>query len=148
LSPTRGVQVGASFGHHVNVGIGYHFLKQDFLSDDVRSHFSLGYVAPFFEYSFVYERRWEVSIPVRVGVGASKIVSDVGLKSSYLLILYEPAMSIEYHFLKYFGIGAGIGYRLTFVNDSNYNLNSPMFLLKFRVLFGKLYKEQLLPLVD
>ena len=142
----RGLQAGANFGNRVILGVGYHWLQSRLTSvndEGEQQRLLFRFAAPFFEYSFLYKKRWVVSIPLRIGIGGSSVESEVGNVDRGGVFLYEPAMSIEYQFLKYFGIGVGAGYRLMLVNNKaiDQNFNSPVYLFKFRVQFGKLYSD-------
>jgi hypothetical protein len=59
------------------------------------------------------------------------------------MLSYEPAMAVEYRLFKYLGLGVGVGYRLMIVNNepTNYQFTSPVYLLKVRILFSKIYKD-------
>ena len=142
----RGLQAGANFGNRVIIGVGYHWLQSRLTSvnhEGEKQRLLFRFAAPFFEYSFLYKKRWVVSIPLRIGIGGSSVESVAGYVDRGGVFLYEPAMSIEYQFLKYFGIGIGAGYRLMLINNKaiDRNFNSPVYLFKFRVQFGKLYSD-------
>lgn len=136
----RGLQVGVNFGNRVAVGIGYHWLQPE----DEQERLLFRYVAPFFEYSFLHKKRWLVSIPLRIGIGGSSEETESGKIDRGGVFLYEPAMTIEYQFLKYFGIGVGAGYRLMLVNNKaiDQKFNSPVYLFKFKVQLGKIYADR------
>lgn len=142
----RGVQGGAHFGERVTVGLGYHWLQSRLVEVDGNAEekrLLFRYVAPFFEYNFLHKQRWLVSIPLRVGIGGSSVRASDGKLDRGGILLYEPAMTVEYQFLKYFGIGVGAGYRLMLVNNKaiNQSFNSPVYLFKFRVQLGKIYAD-------
>jgi hypothetical protein len=142
----RGIQGGANFGDRVAVGIGYHWLQSRITSinpEDEQERLLFRYVAPFFEYSFLHKKRWLVSIPLRIGIGGSSVKSESGKIDRGGVFLYEPAMTIEYQFLKYFGIGVGAGYRFMLVNNKSIDqkFNSPVYLFKFKVQLGKIYAD-------
>ncbi|MBL0037191.1 MAG: hypothetical protein IPP26_15880 [Flavobacteriales bacterium] len=152
-----GVKVGLEHGGRVRYGIGYSFLRtpvereqqvvENGLTRTVTTRVRLGYVTPFFSYAFYQRGPWEVSIPVQVGIGGGSLVYDdlegrtQKLKRAFVF-LYEPAMTVQYRFLKYFAVGGGLGYRLAFTNASlDESLNAPVYILGVRVFFGDVYKD-------
>ncbi len=152
-----GVKVGLEHAGRVRYGIGYSFLRTPVESEaqveeggdtrTVTTRLRLGYVTPFFGYTFYRRGPWEVSIPVQVGIGGGSVVYDdlegnrTKLKRAFVF-LYEPAMVVQYRFLKYFAVGGGLGYRLVFTNASlDEHLNAPVYIIGIRVFFGDAYKD-------
>ncbi len=152
-----GVKVGLEHAGRVRYGIGYSFLRTPVESEaqveeggytrTVTTRLRLGYVTPFFGYTFYRRGAWEVSIPVQVGIGGGSVVYDdlegnrTKLKRAFVF-LYEPAMVVQYRFLKYFAVGGGLGYRLVFTNASlDEHLNAPVYIIGIRVFFGDAYKD-------
>ena len=62
------------------------------------------------------------------------------------IIIYEPAMTIEYKFLKYFGIGGGVGFRLAIKSNQQIkeSFTAPEYILRFKIYSGDIYKDQIL----
>ena len=144
----RGVQGGIRFGPHVSMGCGFHWMRDDIdrfkLDSNVsEGRLSLNYIAPFFEYHFIHQNHWLVSIPLRIGLGTARILDGPLQTDPGFIWMYEPAMTVEYQFLKYFGIGGGLGYRLMFIGnrDIGLNFNAPLYLFKFRIRFGDIYRD-------
>jgi len=152
-----GVKVGLEHGGRVRYGIGYSFLGTRLEQEEqvvengvVRTavtRLRLGYVTPFFSYTFYQRGPWEVNIPVQVGIGGGSLVYDdlegrtQKLKRAFVF-LYEPAMTVQYRFLRYFGVGGGLGYRLAFTNASlDESLNAPVYIVGVKVFFGDLYRD-------
>lgn len=156
---TYGIKGGVSFGERVNVGIGYHWLKHGdtyiFDNDGVEEirELRLSYIAPFFEYAFIHKRKWEVTIPFQLGLGRSyELLGDTNgngdasaraKRNASTVILYEPGMAIEYRLLKYFGVGAGVGFRFMLKNNRNIDqqFTAPTWELRFRIRFGQIYRD-------
>lgn len=103
---------------------------------------TVGYFAPYFEYVFYQKKNWELSIPVMIGFGRSVAILNESIIRKPL-VLYEPYMTAEYTFLKYFIVGAGVGYRLGIVNPSNYltNFSAPIYIIKLEFDFALLYQS-------
>ncbi len=154
----RGIKVGVDYNKTTKVGLGFSWLATDFYSNIevkeegvatvYRARLSYEYFAPYFEYAFYKHNNWEVSIPVQLGIGRSGYrYRDANEKKQIAgrkaMVLYEPAMTAQYRFLKYFGVGAGIGYRLMLVGNDNIdeNFNSPIYILKAKVFFGDIYND-------
>lgn len=153
----RGVKAGYQFGDKVTMGFGYHWLDRTIREpievntqdgvQTIHAKVKFDYVAPFFEYSFYQKQHWYISIPVQIGFGRSSLHYEVDGEKKQTrfgsMLLYEPAMSVEYRFLRYFGVGAGVGFRLVLVGnrDIDANFNSPTYALRIRILLGKLYRD-------
>jgi hypothetical protein len=152
-----GVKVGLEHSGRVRYGIGYSWLGtpverqaevvEEGVTRTVTTRVRLGYITPYFSYAFYHRGPWEVSIPVQVGIGGGSLVYDdlqghtQKLKRAFVFT-YEPAMTVQYRFLKYFAVGGGLGYRLAFTNASlDESLNAPVYIIGFRVFFGDLYRD-------
>lgn len=156
----RGVKVGATHENVVGYGIGFNWLAKGFKAVyhypfeggefEAEGELRYYYFSPYFDYTFYRKNNWYVTIPVQVGIGWSHLkydrVDNTSQKTATgLMITYEPAMAVEYRLFKYLGVGAGVGYRLMIVNQeaTGYQFNSPVYLLKFRILFSKIYEDLL-----
>lgn len=149
-----GVKVGVEHNKRVQYGIGYSWLWKRIATDlefqgQRQAHrLRFGYITPFFEYAFFQQNKWEVSIPVQIGVGrASYRVEDsdgnkLRIHSSWVF-LYEPAMTVEYRLLKFFGLGLGVGYRLAVKTnrDMEEGLTAPTYMLKLKIYLPDLNKD-------
>lgn len=153
-----GVKVGLDFNNRVKVGLGYNrlisdierkqFLRvNDIVVDTIAANLDFEYLSPYMEYTFFREGKWEMSIPVLIGVGRSRfgytgLDGKKAFSKGQLVILYEPYMTGQYRFLNWFALGAGVGYRLLFVGSGSVqeNFNSPIYVLKFKFYFGDLYR--------
>lgn len=98
------------------------------------------YGGPFAEYSFYRKGPWEATIPLQVCWGKSSIVwSDGDTRRRGLtgaILVYEPAMTIEYKVLGLIGVGGGIGYRLMLMNNREISqqFTSPLYLIRLRFI--------------
>lgn len=128
-SPARvqGVKLGLSFMKRVEVGLSYNWLASDNYSlktSEDAQLIKLRYFAPYIQYRYTYRNRWRISIPVQIGIGRSFLVQDPErprqTKSARgWVMMYEPAMHVDYLFLKYFNVGVGVGLRLMLVNNTS-----------------------------
>ncbi len=152
-----GVKIGLEHAGRVKYGIGYNFLGTKVESESqvleegrertVTTRLRLGYFTPFFSYAFYQRGNWEVSIPVQFGLGSGSLVYDDlsgerrTLRRAFVF-LYEPAMTVQYRFLKYFAVGGGIGFRLVATSaDLNERFSAPIYLFGLKVYFGDLYRD-------
>jgi hypothetical protein len=57
--------------------------------------------------------------------------------------MYEPAMTVQYRFLRYFGVSAGLGYRLVFKNNEilKQQMSAPVYLVGLKIFFDDLWKD-------
>ncbi len=149
-----GIKVGYEHGGRVQYGIGYSFLfspvEHDVLvpgEGTVTTHLRFGYVTPYFDYAFYAKGPWELRIPVQIGIGGGSVVyNDATGRTRRLqhstVFLYEPSITVQYRFLKYFAIGGGWGYRLVLRSSASLNdsLTAPIYTFGLRVFFGDLWK--------
>jgi hypothetical protein len=149
-----GVKVGLEHAGRFQYGIGYSFLftrveqvrHVDGLGD-VDTHLRFGYFTPYVEYAFYQRGPWEVRIPVQFGIGGGSVIyrdadGDKQKLARATVFLYEPSMTVQYRFLKYFGANAGWGYRLVFGgSDLGERLTAPIYLFGVKVFFGDLWRD-------
>lgn len=149
------IKAGVDFGGSFKLGLAYNWLTKKFpvrsmrlegKSRDARLHFN--YAALFAEYSFFRNERWEATIPVQIGAGFShySYMNDLAerthLKKKFF-VLYEPMMTIQYRFLRYFGVGCGVGFRLMLINTTVIpeQFISPLLLVKTKLFVGDLWRD-------
>ena len=157
---TYGGKVGLAYGERVNFGIGAHWIEpgrtyKRRLSENLEEHRELRmvYGSVYFEYSFLYRKHWQVTIPASLGVGRSwemrnplPELPDFNKTQALnhgAVIMYEPGMIVEYQFLKYFGIGGGLGLRLMLLNNRKIDqqFTAPTWELRFRVKLGDIWNR-------
>jgi hypothetical protein len=154
-----GLKVGANFGDKVKTGLGYNLLwnrvseereitNSQGQRESVNAYYRLGYFSPYFEYSFFTDIRWDISILALVGFGRSRFEYTDQYGKDFEtdpsgVVLWEPYMTAEYKFWKYFGVGAGVGYRLAYSSNSfaRQNLSSPIYVYKLKIYFDQLFKH-------
>jgi hypothetical protein len=150
-----GAKIGLEHAGRFQYGIGYSFLFTPVSRDAVIEgtgattlRLRLGYITPYVDYAFYQRGRWEVRLPVQLGFGgASTVYVDAsGNKQKYQrtgLIVYEPAMTVQYRFMKYLAVGGGWGFRLVWQTGDKIgeNLNAPIYSFGLRVFFGDLWND-------
>jgi hypothetical protein len=136
-------------------GIGYSFLFSEVEQERVVPELGLrptwlrlGYANLYVDYAFHQRGPWEVRIPVQIGIGRGSLnYHDANGRRRVLdrsgIIPYEPAMTVQYRFLNYFGVGAGWGFRLVVQTGDKLgeNLNAPIYTLGVRVFLGDLWRD-------
>ncbi len=149
-----GVKLGFEHAGRVQYGIGYSFLfssveHSEYVAGEglVNTRLRFGYVTPYFDYAFYQKGPWELRIPVQLGIGGGSVVYDGADGSTHKLqrstvLLYEPGMTVQYRFLKYFALSGGWGYRLVLRSAHLADgLTAPVYTFGLRVFFGDLWRD-------
>jgi len=149
-----GAKVGLQHARRFQYGVGYSFLftpvEQDITVEGVptRARLRVGYITPYVDYAFYQRGHWEVRLPVQLGIGSGSVVykgadgrNERHARST--LIFYEPAMTVQYRFLKYFAVGGGWGFRLAMHtgDDLGETLTAPIYILGFKVFFEDMWRD-------
>jgi hypothetical protein len=156
-----GLKLGLNYGKRLHVGLGYNQLyppATDFDTyyyythpskekDSVAAHLRMYYVSAHVEYIFYQTKHWELSMPLQIGVGKTYYVYTMFNQKGHFQenwnFIYEPAVSVEYKFLRWFGVGADIGYRFMITSDRKINqkFNSPIYAFKFLIYYNEIFKS-------
>lgn len=156
-APARiyGIKAGLSFSDRVSFGIGYNWLGKGIRREvaDAENRLTMADLryhsfAPYFEYVFYRKNQIAVSVPAQIGFGFSSLRyrneegASISVKRGFMVV-YEPAMTIEHAFLKYFALGGGVGYRLVLLGNRAIDdrFTSPIYLIRFKVDFKALYRD-------
>ena len=143
----QGVLLGGTFNNQFTLAIGYNWLKTKFEStqkDGIQTNLKLRYISPYMEYSFLEKNNIEVTVPVYLGLGFSSYESNTKQQfNKQFILLYEPSMTVTYRFFRYFGVSAGLGYRLLLLGNKKIHetINSPTYSLGLNLFFGTIYKD-------
>ena len=148
-----GIKAGFSWKKTLTIGLGYNWLSSKHLEtiledeNELTGRLKFRYVSPFIEYVFYRKGPWEAVVPVQVGMGKSfyKAKSDTeAIRTSVgYVMLYEPAMTVEYKVFNLIGFGAGVGYRLMLVNNHEIDerFTALVYMLRVRVIFEEVKKK-------
>lgn len=150
-----GVKLGLEHARRFQYGIGYTFLftpvETEGFVEDVGTRIQrlkLGYFTPYVDYAFYQRGPWEVRIPVQLGIGAGSTTyeDDEGVRRTVNrtgLLIYEPAMTVQYRLLEYFALSGGWGFRLVVQTGDKLgeNLNAPIYTFGLRIFFGDLWRD-------
>lgn len=149
-----GLKVGREHARRFQYGIGYSMLFPSEARDVTvggrieSGRLRMGYIAPYVDYAFFQRGHWEARIPMQVGFGTGSLSyrDAEGRRRNIArtgLILYEPAMTVQYRFLRYFAIGAGWGFRLVIQtgDDLGERLTAPVYLFGLRIFIGDMWRD-------
>ena len=150
-----GAKLGLEHARRFQYGVGYSFLFTPVERVEQVEGVGLttvkvrvGYITPYIDYAFYQRGPWEVRLPVQIGIGAgSTVYTDAEGEKQQVdrtgLLIYEPAMTVQYRFLKYFGVGAGWGYRLVVQTGENLgeDLSAPIYIFGLRIFFDDIWKD-------
>lgn len=148
-----GLKVGVQFDNKLSFGLGYNQLWSEvnnsieYKNVEHRSKLRFYNISPYVSYVFYRDEKWELSIPVQFGFGSSfyENTEKFGPDKIYqkFVISYEPAISFQYRFLKYFGAGLGIGYRLMLKPNRalEERFTSPVYIFKTKIYFQDLLQD-------
>jgi len=157
-----GIKGGLEFGKQYRFGLGLYTLTSDIietkvlnendakdaLNDTVKAQLKMTTVPLSFEYIFFNKGPWQLSVPVNLGLGSTYFsYLDKAKKQKHInkhfVMDTEVAVTAQYKFLRWFGVGAGLGYRLMLVDNParNYNFNSPIYTVKLKLFLGEIYRS-------
>jgi hypothetical protein len=155
---TTGLKTGLDFAKRVRVGIGYYVMDSDIIEDRIlhpdtdpfdttRVKLKMSYGAGSLEYIFYRKDPWQFSVPVQLGIGSTYFeyydsTRAVKRLSSKAAVIFEPSVMGQFKFFRFFAIGFGVGARKMLYKDPKiqYDLNSPIYVLRFKILFGEIFK--------
>jgi hypothetical protein len=158
LVSRNGFRIGASFKRKLRLGVGLSWLNTPVIStlyppvieNDTIVHnlyVKLAYVCYYADVVFHKTKRWQLSIPLQFGTGMEwledpLLPSDQRSQKQHFLLLYEPGITIQYKFFKWFGAGADITY-LFILNKSQTTgrLSSQTFTFKILFWFDHLFYD-------
>lgn len=151
LISVSGVRLGLVFQRKLRLGAGVSWLKSDVKSnfypvnelgqpDTITRHLKFVYACYYIDFVFYKTKRWQLSVPIQAGTGASwfqngKEEASGKKPKKYFLLLYEPGITAQFKLFKWAGLGADVAYRFTMKNNKKVGekLNSPTY--SFKILF-------------
>lgn len=151
------IKIGAEFNDKFKVGGGYNLLnstltkpvyyKEGGVDTVLTSNLKMSYMSYFIEYVFFRNKRWEFSIPLQIGIGNTHYeyrFDKFKFRNNWSMIVnYEASVSGQYKIIKWVGIGAGFGYQLMLKDNPaiQENFNTPIYVVKFKVFLGEIYRS-------
>ena len=155
-----GIKAGLNYGNRLHFGIGYnqlyfpskklnkqiYYTNTDGAQDSVMAKLKLFYFSIHAEYIFHKNNRWQLSMPLQIGIGKTcykyRLENTKYKIGEHVNFVYEPAISIEYKVVKWLGIGADVGFRfmLTRNREINQKFNSPVYAFKLLIYYDEVFK--------
>lgn len=143
----RGVLGGVTFNNNFTIALSYNWLTTEFNhinSQKDTAALKMRYVAPFVSFSFLEKKNLQLSVPVYLGFGQTFYqTKDKQKSNSHFIVTYEPSMKATYRVFKYFGLSAGIGFRLLLIGNNvvDENFNSPTYTIGIKLFMGDIYQD-------
>jgi hypothetical protein len=148
-----GIKFGIGFNRRIRFGLGYNYLKSRLPSrvnlispltgESIKSRLRMRYLSVYTEYIYYRKNKWELSVPVQLGVGTTKYVSFVNPDENYqspshLVILYEPCLSVNYRVVPFIAVGTEIGLRLPLYKNNTVDeqLTAPIYVFKVLIYWS------------
>lgn len=150
----NGLKLGLEWRGRYRAGAGVYLLSPgiravsvDPVLDGANAELRFRYVAVYGEYVLLGNPRWEISAPVQVGYGKyyheARSAEGQPLRSIRDRVwLLEPTIGGHYRVFRWFGLGAGVGWREAFSVKPQYGnqLDGPIFYGRVKFFLGDLYK--------
>jgi hypothetical protein len=152
LVSVNGARLGLSFARKFKLGIGLSWLNSEVKSTRFTAenpdYLKFGYIAYYLDYVFYKTKRWQLSVPIQAGTGMSWYQPDMTYHfktktPKYLLLLYEPGITVQFKVFKWAGLGADVAYRFTVRSgkDIDRRLSSPTYSFKLLFWFDQLFYD-------
>jgi hypothetical protein len=140
----KGLKIGVSHNRSFGYGIGYNWMSNDFFINSDSANLRMNYVSAYVDYTFYKTDKWTLGLPVQFGFGKvfyRELNSEISQEQ--WVPIWEPAMTMEFKFLKYFGVGFGAGYRVVFKSNEQIKeqFTAPIYIFKFKIYFDKIYSD-------
>ena len=148
LTTVNGLRGGISFNRKLRIGGGISWLNSDLFIDNEKQYLKFVYLCLYSDIVFYKTKRWQLSVPIQIGMGSSWFQKETQFSfsnkdSKYFLLLYEPGITTQFKVFKWLGFGTDVAYRFTLKNEKNIgeNLNSPTYSFKILTWIDQLYYD-------
>jgi hypothetical protein len=148
-----GIKIGIGYNRRLRFGIGYNYLKSRLpakvnliepqTGEPIRTRLRMRYMSIYAEYVYFRKNKWELSVPVQLGIGSTKYVAFVNPENNYqsaghLVLLYEPCLSVNYRIVPFVAVGTEMGLRLALIKNRNVKeqLTAPIYVFKVIVYWA------------
>lgn len=149
-----GARVGLDYNKTFKLGVGYSWLRKEIqhaiIVDErsVNADYFFHYGVFYAEYTFYKEKPFSMSIYASVGGGRSwdryiDLHGERQTANSSFVFVYEPYMTGMVDVLKYFSVGAGMGFRLVASGSefSRKRLNTLIYVFKLKIKLPELLDD-------
>jgi len=148
-----GIKVGIGFNRRIRFGLGYNYLKsrlpakvnliEPLTGAPIKTRLRMRYVSIYAEYVYYRKNKWELSVPVQLGIGSTKYVAFTNPENNYqlpghLVILYEPCLSVNYRVVPFVAVGTEMGLRLALYKNNSVKeqLTAPIYVFKVLIYWS------------
>lgn len=157
-----GFKAGIEWNKKWRFAAGYNQIKSDIveskvlpnselnyaINDTMRAQLYLSYFPVMAEYVFYDKDAWQLSAPVNLGYGRSYF-QYYGLNNEkrrifeHGVLVSELGINAQYKVIKWFGLGAGVGYRVMLLNNPaiDTKFSSPIFSFRVKLFLGAIYNS-------
>lgn len=156
LISVNGARLGVAFQRKLRIGGGVSWLNtvvpksRISLNADTSyiQYFKFVYFCAYADFVFYRTKRWQLSVPIQAGIGASWFQNKQNYywgnnDKKYALLIYEPGITAQFKVFKWFGLGADIAYRFSLKNNKKVGegLSSPTYSFKILFWFDQLFYQ-------
>lgn len=160
---TNELKLGIEFKKKLRLGIGIGALVSDVVQErtivtsqtnldtTVNSELSLTFFSLNSEYVFYDSKRWQIAMPVGIGIGSSYFAYFENVNGTFKqsrldeggVIMFGASGLATYRILRWVGVSGGTGYRIALISNSKVqeSFNSFVYIVKIRVFLGEIYKS-------
>lgn len=148
-----GIKVGIGYNKRIRFGLGYNYLKSrlpaqtnliaPLTGEPLKTRLRMRYVSIYAEYVYFKKNKWELSVPVQLGIGSTKYVAFIDPKNNiqsagHLVVLYEPCLSVNYRIVPFVAVGTEMGLRLALIkhNSVKEQLTAPIYVFKVLIYWS------------
>lgn len=148
-----GIKVGIGYNKRIRFGIGYNYLKSRLpakvnlvslqTGEPIKTRLRLRYMSLYTEYVYFKKNKWELSVPVQLGIGSTKYVAfndaEINYQSKgHLIVLYEPCLSVNYRIVPFIAVGTEMGLRLALVKNNSVKeqITAPIYVFKVLIYWA------------
>lgn len=149
--------VGLNYANKLDIGLSLYSSKNPVVFTDYRFKGSpkqtfiyrtidFSFIGPRVEYLIHKTKHWEITVPINLGFGTGRItetdtVTNYFKQLSASIIPLEAGVSATYLFNRWFGFNAGMGYRLSLVNNKYFShFTNIYYSYGFSIRYYTLYK--------
>ncbi len=149
--------LGLNYDKKISFGLSYNWLTNNI--QDERTFFNKNFERKdtavfklYFRYLSLYSalvyhktKRWKFKIPINLGVGRDfyKNIETNSRTKKFTFLIYEPAVHVQYKIIRWFGVGANIGFRFIFQKEKFIanQFNSPTYAVGINISWDELAKD-------
>lgn len=148
-----GIKVGIGFNRNIKFGIGYNYLKSRLPAKEnvvvpytgtlMKARLRLRYLSFYTEYIYYRKNKWELSVPVQIGLGKTNYVSFLNPESNYqtpkhFIFLYEPCLSVNYRIIPFVAVGTEMGLRLALFKNRQIKeqITAPIYVFRVSIYWS------------